>query len=76
MQKSYYVGLDVAQKKTQACVVDQDGKVIREKELNTHPAAIIGFIRKHFHRMLPISGWRQEAYRPGCIAIYVRRACR
>jgi len=48
MQKSYYVGLDVAQKKTQACVVDQDGKVIREKELNTHPAAIIGFIRKHF----------------------------
>jgi transposase len=48
MNTAYYVGLDVAQKKTAACVVDQDGKVVREKELKTHPAAIIAFLRKHF----------------------------
>lgn len=43
----YYVGLDVASKKTQICIVTHKGKVFLEKEINTHPAAIASYLRKH-----------------------------
>jgi transposase len=43
----YYVGLDVATKKTQVCIVRENGKLFLEKELPTHPAAIISYLRKH-----------------------------
>lgn len=43
----YYVGLDVASKKTQVCILYADGKLCLEKELPTHPAAIASYLRKH-----------------------------
>ena len=36
----YYCGLDVSLNKTAACIVNQDGQVIRESEVPTEPAAI------------------------------------
>lgn len=43
----YYVGLDVACKKSQICVVDESGKKHFEKEIKTHPAAIASYLRKY-----------------------------
>jgi predicted NBD/HSP70 family sugar kinase len=43
----YYVGLDVASRKTQICILDDKGKLFLEKELKTHPAAIADYLRKH-----------------------------
>ncbi len=36
----YYCGLDVSLNKTAACIVNQDGQVIREGEVPTEPTAI------------------------------------
>lgn len=36
----YYCGLDVSLNNTAACIVDQDGQIIREGEVPTEPAAI------------------------------------
>lgn len=88
MPKEFYVGLDVAQKKTQVCVIDETGKVIREKEVSTHPAAIVGFLRKHFQSNIAnigletgsVSPWlyrnlRKEGLPVICLnAVHVHRA--
>ena len=36
----YYCGLDVSLNSTAACVVNQDGTIIREGEVPSEPAAI------------------------------------
>jgi transposase len=40
----YYVGLDVSQKMTSICVIDQDGKQIVEGKSSTHPLDIRGWL--------------------------------
>ena len=41
-----YVGLDVSQKETAMCVVDQDGKVLFESKVPSDPGALARVIRK------------------------------
>lgn len=41
-----YVGLDVSQKETAVCVVDQDGKVLFEGKVPSDPGALARLIRK------------------------------
>ena len=41
-----YVGLDVSQKETAMCVVDQDGKVLFEGKVRSEPGALTHAIRK------------------------------
>ena len=43
----YYVGLDVAQKKTQVCILDENGKIVREKLVNSRPKALEEVIRHY-----------------------------
>lgn len=43
----FYVGLDVGQKQTQVCIVNEVGKVIREKAVGSKPAALEGLIRHY-----------------------------
>src|SRR3978361_1561952 len=40
-----YVGLDVSQKETSVCVVDQDGRVLFEGKAASSPGALAGLIR-------------------------------
>jgi transposase len=42
----HYVGLDVSQKETAVCVVDQDGKVLFEGKVPSNPGALAAVIRK------------------------------
>jgi len=41
----YYCGLDVSLNSTAACVVNQDGTIIRESEVPSEPAAIDGWLK-------------------------------
>lgn len=43
----YYVGLDVAQKKTQVCIIDDKGKIVREKYVNSRPQALEEVLRHY-----------------------------
>lgn len=42
-----YVGLDVSQKETAVCLVDQDGKVLFEGKAPSVPGALARVIGKH-----------------------------
>lgn len=42
----HYVGLDVSQKETAVCVVDQDGRVLFEGKVPSDPGALAKIIRK------------------------------
>jgi len=46
MAVKQYVGLDVSQKETAICVVDQDGKVLCESKVPSDPGALARVIRK------------------------------
>ena len=54
--EKYYVGLDVAVRKTQICILKEDGKVFLEKELKTHYAAIASYLRKHCRSNIEMIG--------------------
>jgi transposase len=41
-----YVGLDVSQKETAVCVVDQNGRVVFEGKAPSDPGALAGLISK------------------------------
>jgi transposase len=45
-----YVGLDVSQKETSVCVVDETGKVVFEGKAKSDPGALTGLLRKHAPR--------------------------
>jgi len=38
------VGLDISVKETAICIVDENGKVVRETKVTTEPEAIIAFL--------------------------------
>lgn len=42
----HYVGLDVSMKKTSVCIVDENGKIVHESEVNTDPHALADAIEK------------------------------
>lgn len=43
----YYVGLDVGMKRTQVCIVDDGGQVVREKAVSSKPNALESLIRHY-----------------------------
>jgi len=40
----YFIGIDVSTKESALCIVDGNGKIVRETKLPTDPAIIAGFI--------------------------------
>ena len=42
-----YVGLDVSQKETSVCVVDESGRVVFEGKAKSNPGALACLLRKH-----------------------------
>jgi transposase len=50
----HYVGLDVALKTTQVCVMDQEQKIVAETKIETHPEALALYLHKlglTYHRV-------------------------
>src|ERR671921_2605261 len=61
---THYAGLDVSVRTTSVCIVDEAGKVVREKRIPTEPAAIIAVLQEagvSLHRIGleagPLSQW-------------------
>ena len=42
----YFIGLDVSMKETNICIVDKDGKIIKEGKVTSDPDAIMKYIHK------------------------------
>ena len=42
----HYVGLDVSQRETSVCVVDENGKLLYEGNVKSHPGDLATLIRK------------------------------
>ena len=40
----YFIGIDVSMKESALCILDRNGKIVRETKLPTDPAIIAGFI--------------------------------
>ena len=65
----YFIGIDVSTKESALCIVDGNGKIVRETKLPTDPAIIAGFITdtglassgSAWSRVVPPLG-----YLPGC----------
>ncbi|HEY2710128.1 MAG TPA: IS110 family transposase [Caulobacteraceae bacterium] len=42
---AHYVGLDVSKLTTQICVIDDEGRIVKEGSVATEPAAIVAYLR-------------------------------
>jgi transposase len=51
---TYFVGLDVSKQTTSICIMDRDGKVVREGVVETSPKAIVGFLRGERRRYVRV----------------------
>lgn len=67
-----YAGLDISLEETQVCIVDEDGKIIREKKVETEPAAIRSVLEGYADRLSRIgfeasalSAWLATELRKG-----------
>jgi hypothetical protein len=66
-----FVGLDVSQKETAVCVVDQNGNVLFEGKAPPNPGALAQVIRKRAGPMAPASSgeqrrrWLNKTHRSG-----------
>lgn len=63
----YYAGLDVSVKETSVCIVDEKGKICRERKVVSHPDDLVSFLSDpqwHFERVGleagPLSQWLYE----------------
>ena len=41
----YFAGLDVSLDETTVCVVDEEGRIVREARVASEPAALVAFLR-------------------------------
>jgi hypothetical protein len=62
----YFIGIDVSTKESALCIVDGNGKIVREAKLPSDPEIIARFIAD---TGLPSSGlaWRRVAPPLGCL---------
>jgi transposase len=78
----YYTGLDVSVKETSVCIVDEKGKMCREKKVVSHPDDLGSFLSDpqwHLERVGleagPLSQWLYEGLaKAGFPAICIERA--
>ena len=71
----YYAGLDVSLEATSVCVVNDEGKVVREGKVSSDPEAIELFLSEWgFH--LKRVGLEAFSSAPGCSPLSMRKACR
>jgi transposase len=54
----HYAGLDVSLEQTSVCVVDGEGRIVREVKVASEPEALAGFLRS---QAVPISRTALEA---------------
>ena len=59
-----YVGLDVSQKETSVCVVDESGRVVFEGKAKSNPGALACLLR-NMRREQSASASRPERWRAG-----------
>jgi transposase len=64
---TYYVGLDVSVKTTSVCIVDEAGKIMKERSLSTEPEVIAAWLGKTGlafervgHEAGPMSSWLHD----------------
>ena len=60
----HYVGIDVSLELSSVCVVDAGGKIVAEAKIESHPDAIVAFLRKLGFRSSGL-GWRPDHCRSG-----------
>jgi transposase len=58
-----YVGLDVSMDETSICVVDRDGKIIKECKATTDPRAIHSALKAYTHQLQRV-GLEAQAFLP------------
>ncbi|QDG94492.1 IS110 family transposase (plasmid) [Rhizobium sp. NIBRBAC000502774] len=63
----YYAGLDVSVKETSVCIVDDSGRIMRERKVVSHPEDLVTYLNDaqlHFERVGleagPLSQWLYE----------------
>ena len=61
----HYAGIDVSLNSSSVCVVDENGKIVREAKVASEPVALIDWF-KSLGREMGGSGWRQVRCRSGC----------
>ena len=71
--EQHYVGLDVGLEETSLCIVDSEGKTIREVKVSTEPAAIRCALEGYADRLSLKLGWaRSERFELPTLGIEIR----
>ena len=64
----HYAGIDVSLECSSVCVVDANGKIVREAKVASEPQALIAWFRSASGlRAWSGSGWRPAHCRNGCL---------
>ena len=56
----YYAGIDVSLELSSVCVVDAQGKIVKEAKVSSEPEALVSFFKGlgfPMKRPLPLPGW-------------------
>ena len=70
---STYVGLDVSLKDTSVCVVDEDGRIVKEGIVASGPTEDRGLCQPTRGQCAPRRFWSRDRHRTGCGARLARR---
>ena len=68
-------GLDVSVKETSVCIVDDEGKIVREVKVASEPDALLAVLAKPGQRFKRI-GLEADRCRNGYSVLSPKRACR
>lgn len=63
----YYIGIDVSTKESAVCILDGEGKIVREAKLATDPEIIARFIAATGFAPSSGSAWSQGVPPRGCL---------
>ena len=61
-----YAGIDVSLEASHVCVVDAQGKILKEAKVASEPEALIACVPRTGHRWRR-SAWRRARYRNGSL---------